>query len=177
MNRKLNLKVIGLVVIFSVSLASFTGCGAKKVASTTKASQNGAFAANMKQRITDAIKPLVDDKTITIDQSNKIVEGLSANTGNFSAQRPSGQNGQGTNPGGTGNGTKRTPSQGGATGGANAGGGFSRQGNLYTTGLSKLVSDKAITQAQADKVSAKLTSMARPGIQQGTQNQQSSTTS
>jgi len=182
MIKKNNCKLIGLVVILSLSLVSLTGCGAKKATpARAKTNQNGAFAANMKQRISDAIKPLVQDKTIAADQSTKIVEGLTLNTSNFSGQRPNGQNAPGGNTGGNYNGNKGTPGQDGANSGArsggNTGGEAPRQGNMYTTGLSKLVTDKVITQAQADKVSAALTAMPRQGMQPGAQNQQKTTTS
>ena len=155
MIKRILKSVIPAMIIATMSVVLFIGCQSKDTAEQSNKKGNAFNAASMKQRFVDAIKPLVTDKTITQAQSDKIVTALTANTGNFGGQR----NGQGTQSGST-KGTNTKPATDGTSGTntkpATGGTRTNRAASGQSTELAKLVTDKVITQAQADAVTEKL---------------------
>ena len=129
---KLIKKQLLFLLVFSLSLFIFAGCQSKSPVNTSssKTTNKSSFNAEaMKQKMKDSIKPLVTNKTITQAQEDKIVAALTLmNSGKNNGNAQNKKSGQTK---GTGNGT-----------------GMNRQ----LTELTKLVSDKVITQAQADAV-------------------------
>lgn len=133
-------KTVIMLLVFTMSIFLFMGCQSKNSASSQNSAQSSNGRGNfnkdaMKKRYEDNLQQLVKDGTITQDQSNKILDSLTANMGNMGGRRGP-QNNQGNqqnNNQQNGNGNNQT----------------SRPRN---NPLSKLVSDGVITQQQADKV-------------------------
>lgn len=169
-------KAVVLLLAVSLPLTVFAGCQSKNNSANAAVnpvansgnngggSQNGA-APNLdkfKQRTVDNVQALVDDKTITKDQADKIVAALTENRqGNNQNNSKNAQqsNNQGTAQNG------QNPSQ-----NNNQGNGQSRQGGRKSSALNKLVTDGVITQEQADAVMQKVRgNFNRP---QNNQNQQ-----
>jgi hypothetical protein len=149
--KSINKQLI-FVLIFSLSFFIFAGCQNKSAANNTQgnATSNRSFnTAAMKKKMQDSINPLVTNKTITQDQANKIVAALiPANTQKNGGQRnyQSQQNGQSNGQ------------QNGQTNGVQG-----ARTNRQSTELTKLVTDKVITQAQANAVSQAIkTNTTRP---------------
>lgn len=131
-------KVTLLLLLASIFILQFTGCGSQSSAGTSEPQQSAAFGqhANMpfdpaalKQSYEPALKELVSAGTITQDQADKVLAELT----NSSPQAGNQKNqGQGT----------------GQNGPNNRRGGFDRFGGLVSNGV--------ITQAQADAINAKV---------------------
>lgn len=125
----------------------------------------------------DNIKSLVDDKTITQDQADKIVAAFTENMQGFGGQnrqrnnQNNDQNGQqNNNQGNTQNGQNNSQSN-NQVDGQNRQNGRNGQEN---SALKKLVTDGIITQVQADAVMQKIRgNFNRPQNNQNQQNQQS----
>jgi len=124
---KLIKKQLLFLLVFSLSLFIFAGCQSKSPVNTSSSkTTNKSFNVGaMKQKMQDSIKPLVTNKTITQAQEDKIVAALTLmNSGKNNGNAQNKKSGQ----------TKGTGT------------------NKQLTELTKLVSDKVITQAQADAV-------------------------
>lgn len=132
-------KLMSIFLAASISIIALTGCSSNKTSSTSSAtaSSNG-YAHNkgnrnfnpsaMKTRYETVLKGLVADKTITQDQSDKILAEVTQNM-NKPRQQNSNQNSQNSN--------------------------HANGGNRKNQ-LSSLVSSGVITQAQADTINQKL---------------------
>ena len=135
-------KITIALVLISMSVFLFAGCKSKdnSVQASGKTQGRGNFdPAAMKTRYEDALKGLVTDKTITQDQSDKVLVAMTKSM-------PS----TGTKP------TDKTATNKTATNKqANAGQG-SGQNKQRPNQLAELVTSKVITQAQADIITEKL---------------------
>jgi len=143
------------IMLISMSMIVLTGCGSKKAAVTT-AKAGGFDQSTMKKQIETSIQSLIDTKAITADQGTKIVTALTANTGRTMGQKPAGAGAKptdGTPPAGGGTAPARD-----TTGGTDAGPG-ANGGGPFTSALTALVTDNTITQAQADAVTAKISTL------------------
>lgn len=188
-----------IVIIFSISAFMFTGCQKKTDNTTAQNNQNqnatrgqnrGNFdPAQMKTRMSDSIKSLVDDKTITQEQSDKIVEALTSNMGNFgnrgngnngqTYQKNNNKNGNTANNGSSSNknSTGSDTTQGSNSNGDNKPSQGNNPNNPRNKAINDLVTQGVITQDQANKVLEKIQSgFGRPQGQGQQQNsdQQSS---
>jgi hypothetical protein len=156
-NKNFNKSVIATAIVLSMSVFFLAGCQSKPAAATTDngTSQTAATkpsADAMKKQMQANIKPLVDNKTITQAQADTIITTMTANTGKGFGSRTTGQNGANSSQS---KGTATKPS--GQAPVANGQGGTNRttgsgQNRTGFNPLSKLVTDKTITQAQADAV-------------------------
>lgn len=107
-------KAVAFILVVSLPIAVFAGCQNKnstaKAASnqTANSDNNGSNSQSggvqnsdqFKQRMQDNIKSLVDDKTITQDQADKIVDALTQNMQGFGGknrQRDNQNNNQNNN--------------------------------------------------------------------------------
>lgn len=138
-NSKISSKVVVILLTLTMSVFLFAACN-KSTASSQNSGQNSTGRRQfnkdaMKQRYQNSLQALVKDGTITQDQSNKILDTLTANIDNMGrgGRRPNNQGNNQNNGGQNNNGYNQT----------------SRSRN---NPLGKLVSDKVITQDQADKV-------------------------
>lgn len=136
-------KLMSIFIAASISIIALTGCSSNKTSSTSSAtSSNNGHAHNkgnrnfnpsaMKTRYETVLKELVADKTITQDQSDKILAEVTQNMNKPRQQNSnqnSNQNGQNSN--------------------------HANGGNRKNQ-LSSLVSSGVITQAQADTINQKL---------------------
>ncbi|MDF2678440.1 MAG: hypothetical protein K0Q97_2792 [Bacillota bacterium] len=150
-------KAVVILLAFTMSMFLFAGCQGKSATSSQNSTQNSAggkkFDKNAtKQNYQNKLQALVKDSTITQDQSNKILDKLTTNMNN------DGRGGRRQNNSGN--------QQNNAQQNANGNNQTSRPRN---NPLSGLVSNKVITQDQADKVMNAL----RPNRQ----NQNNTTTS
>lgn len=130
--RKLN-KVFVVLAILSMTLVLFVGCQSKDNASSSSggAGNNRTFnKSSMEKNYKDKLAVLVKAGTITQDESSKILTALTARTN----KKPQGNGGQ---------------AGGNATGNSTKGNG---QGRGSFSPLSELVTQKVITQVQADSV-------------------------
>lgn len=139
---KLVNKQLIFLLIFSLSFFVFAGCQNKSAANNNSGNtaNNRSFNADaMKKKMQDSINPLVANKTITQDQEDKIVAAsIPTNTQKNSGQRNS-QSKQNSQPN-----NQQVGQPNGAQG---------ARTNRQSASLTKLVTDKVITQAQADAVS------------------------
>ena len=191
MKRFKILKTVSLLLITGLVTAALTGCGSNSSSASSKQNSTSASANSsgntnnkamnptaMKTLYTNVLKELVTAKTITQEQSDKVLAAVTKNmpTDNNSAggQKPSdngsngGQNSNNSSSDGTqnqngtapANGTKSSgnPPSGGQkpTGQAPNGGQNGSNVNPQSHVLSQLVTDKVITQAQADTISQKV---------------------
>ena len=158
-DSKMKVKKTIILAVAALCLTSFlfAGCTAKSEAvkgNNKSKSQRSFNKDDMKKRVEDSIKSLIDDKTITKEQGDKIVEAYTNRTGgqgrgNRQGNPQNGQNNQGTQNGQDNqNGQNNQGTQNGQNG--------NNQGRQRFNPLSKLVSDGTITQAQCDAVLAKL---------------------
>ncbi len=131
-------KFTSLLLLLSVFISLFTGCGSQSSAGTSASQQsvvqgqrgNRQFNPTaMKESYEPALKELVSAGTITQTQADKVLEAISTNA----SQPGSNQNSQGQNNG---------------NGQNNRRGGFNRLSGLVTSGV--------ITQVQADAINAKV---------------------
>ena len=196
MNKKYSFsnKAAAILLAVSLPLTVFAGCQNKNTSANAASNQagnannNGSKRQNgsapnldqFKQRLENNIKPLVDDKTLTQEQADKIVAALTENMQGFGGRQrndQSNQGGQNNNQNSqngsqsNGQGNTQNNNQGNAQNGQNNS--QNRQNgraNQESIALSKLVTDKVITQAQADAVMQKIRgNFNRP---QNNQNQQ-----
>lgn len=131
-NKLINKKLMFLLV-FSLSFFIFVGCQSKASTndSKTNTGNNKIFNSDaMKKQMQTSINPLVSNKTLTQVQEDKIVAALI----------PSNTKKNNTN----GNSQSKKSGQGSGTKGVKA--------NREEVALTKLVTDKVITQVQADAV-------------------------
>lgn len=140
-----------------MTAALFAGCSSSKTSKDASSSKpkKSFNSSQMKTRLKSSIDSLVKDGTITQSQEDQIVTALSSgfgqrrqNQNNNSGSGSNNQNGNQNNNGGQ-NGQQK--------------GNFQNGGhNFQNSALSKLVTDKVITQAQADKVTQAMSSNMRP---------------
>lgn len=132
-------KLMSIFIAASISIIALTGCSSNKISSTSSTtSSNNGHAHNkgnrkfnpsaMKTRYETVLKELVADKTITQDQSDKILAEVTQNI-NKPRQQNNNENNQNSN--------------------------YANGGNRKNQ-LSSLVSSGVITQAQADTINQKL---------------------
>ena len=140
-------KLISILIVASISIAALSGCSSKSATANANASSNtnqtqkrrNFDPSAMKTRYETVLKELVSDKTITQDQSDKIIAEITkqaANRPQNSGDKKNWQN------------NKQSGGQGGNDQHKNGG----NRGNQ----LSSLVSSGVITQAQADTINQKL---------------------
>ena len=131
--------VVKSILVFSMCLILFTGCQSKTATATSAKSPKRNFnAADMKKKMETNITALVTAKTITQSQADKVLAVLSASQ-MYSGEKTS-QNGQTKD--------KQTVQPKANTGNTPS----SQRANP----LSKLVTDKVITQAQSDTIMEKV---------------------
>lgn len=133
------------VLIVSISAFTFAGCGKKASDSSSNSNNVPRFnAAQMQQTMKNNLAALVKAGTINQSQSDKILAALTANTAKFSSaggKRSGSGQWKGQNSGQK---SQQNNSQGGS------------QARTRSNPLSKLVTDKVITQGQADAVMQKV---------------------
>lgn len=188
MKRFKILKTVSLLLVTGLVTATLTGCGSNSSSASANSNGNTNNKAmnptSMKTLYTNVLKELVTAKTITQEQSDKVLAAVTKNmptdnqkpSDNNSAggQKPSDNNSNGDqnpnnsssdgtqNQNGTAsaNGTKPSgnPPSGGQkpTGQAPNGGQNGSNVNPQSQAISQLVTDKVITQAQADTISQKI---------------------
>jgi hypothetical protein len=129
-NKLINKKLMVLLV-FSLSIFIFAGCQTKAATNNSNTGNHKSFNSDaMKKKMQDSINPLVVNKTLTQVQEDKIVAALTTtntkrnNTNKNSQSKNSGQ----------------------------ASGANGNKSNRQEVTLTKLVTDKVITKAQADAV-------------------------
>lgn len=149
-NKFINYAATSLIII-SMSSFLLTGCNSNNASAASNGqngtSQNTKFdPEQMKQRMEDSIKPLVTKGTITQAQSDKIVEALTSNIGQFNGQR-----GQRNQQGNTQKQQSNT-SQDNTAGNNKADEKAAQKTPRRNSALDKLVSDGTITKAQEDAV-------------------------
>lgn len=164
-------------MIVSISIFALAGCKAKDSSSTKNANatqrgfRNGNFdPSTFKQKYEDALKSLVTDGKINQEQSDKVLEALTKNMGNFKAGNNGGKNGNGTDN------SSSTAANDASKGSDNTNGqekqGTQGQKNGRNNQLAELVTSKVITQAQADEIMQKIRgTMTPPQGQQDKTNQ------
>lgn len=136
-------KLISILIVASISIAALSGCSSKAAnaaSNNNKTQMRRNFNPSaMKTRYETVLKELVSNKTITQDQSDKIIAEITKQISN----RP--QN--------SGNKKNWKNNKQGGTQGSN--GQHKNSGNRGNQ-LSSLVSSGVITQAQADTITQKL---------------------
>lgn len=170
------LKTVSLLLVTVLVTVALTGCGSNSTAASSKQNSTSANgntnnkpmnSTSMKTLYTNVLKELVTAKTITQEQSDKVLAAVTKNipTGNQKSsdnnsaggQKPSdnGSNGDQNGTAST-NGTKPSgnPPSGGEKPNGQAPNGS--KGNPQSQALSQLITDKVITQAQADTISQKV---------------------
>jgi hypothetical protein len=152
-------KITSILIISSVSMLLFVGCGSTKTDTTSAkadtttsatTSNNKRFdAAEMKTIYSDILKTLVTDKTITQTQSDQVLEVVSK-TMPTGGGRPNGTPpADGSSPTGEGQVDGMNPNDAPPTDRTMPNG--AKQNNR----LSELVTSKVITQTQADTINQK----------------------
>jgi hypothetical protein len=196
MNKKYSFtsKTAALLLAVSLPITVFAGCQNKNTTANAASKQAGNSSNNgsrrqngtapnldqFKQRMADNIKSLVDDKTITQEQADKIVAALTENMQNFGGQNKQQNNNQNNqnDSQSDGQGNSQNNNQGNTQNGQNNG--QNRQNgraNQESSALNKLVTDKVITQAQADAVMQKIRgNFNRPQNNQNQQNNNNNNT-
>lgn len=140
-------KLISILIVASISIAALSGCSSKSASANANTPSNNNQRqmrrnfnpSAMKARYETVLKELVADKTITQDQSDKIIAEITKQAAN----RP--QN----------NGNKKNWQNNKQSGGQGSNGQHKNGGNRGNQ-LSSLVSSGVITQAQADTITQKL---------------------
>lgn len=142
-------KLTSILLATAISVVMLTGCSFNKANSSTDSSKAAASSSNkthrnfdpsaMKARYETVLKELVADKTITQDQSDKIIAEITKQATN----KPQS------------NGNKKNW-QSNKQGGGQDGNGQHKNGGNRRNQLSSLVSSGVITQAQADTITQKL---------------------
>lgn len=123
-------KLLSILIATSISITALSGCSSKKVSaqpSSTKQTHKSFNRSAIKTRYKKALKALVSDKTITQEQSDKILAEIAKETANKKQNNKNQNNGQ--------KGTRSTTRK---------------------NQLSSLVNSGVITQAQADAINQKL---------------------
>lgn len=138
-------KFMSVLLAASISVSLLAGCSSSKTASSTDSSKATSSSTNkthkkfnpsaMKTRYETVLKELVADKTITQDQSDKIIAEISKQAANIPQNKGGKKNWQNNKQGGNGQ---------------------HRNGGNRGNQLSSLVSSGVITQAQADTITQKL---------------------
>lgn len=140
-------KLISILIATSISITALSGCSSKSASANSNTASNTNQAQKrrnfdpsaMKTRYETILKGLVADKTITQDQSDKIIAEITKQAANRPQNSDNKKNWQ-NNKQGSGQG----------------GNGQHRNGGNKKNQLSSLVSSGVITQAQADKITEKL---------------------
>lgn len=140
-------KLISILIVAGISITALSGCSSKSASANTNTSSNtnqtqkrrNFDPSAMKTRYENVLKELVSDKTITQDQSDKIIAEITKQAAN----RP--QN----------SGNKKNW-QNNKQDGGQGGNGQHKNGGNRANQLSSLVSSGVITQAQADTITQKL---------------------
>ena len=140
-------KLISILIVASISITALSGCSSKSASANANTSSNNKTQMRrnfdpsaIKTRYETVLKELVSDKTITQDQSDKIIAEITkqaANRPQNSGDKKNWQNNK----------------QGGKQGDGN---GQHKNGGNRGNQLSSLVSSGVITQAQADTINQKL---------------------
>lgn len=160
-------------MLVSISMFALAGCGAKnstqsKNTNSVQGKTNGRNfdPSTFKTRYEEALKALVTDGKINQEQSDKVLEALTKNMGNFKpGNGQTGNSSSGVNgvKGGSSNADSNSapPANNDANNTQNSGNGQSGQANRgprngQNNQLAELVTSKVITQAQADEIMQKV---------------------
>lgn len=136
-------KLISILIVASISIAALSGCSSKSASANANTSSNSNQTQKhknfdpsaMKTRYETVLKELVTDKTITQDQSDKIIAEITKQAANRPQNSGNKKNWQNNKQGGNGQ---------------------HKNGGNRGNQLSSLVSSGVITQAQADTITQKL---------------------
>lgn len=139
-------KLISILIVASISITALSGCSSKSASANANTSSSNKTQMHknfdpsaIKTRYETVLKELVSDKTITQDQSDKIIAEITKQASN----RP--QN----------SGNKKNLQNNKQSGGQGSNGQHRNGGNRGNQ-LSSLVSSGVITQAQVDAITQKL---------------------
>lgn len=136
-------KLISILIAAGISITALSGCSSKSASANTNTSSNtnqtqkrrNFDPSAMKTRYETVLKELVADKTITQDQSDKIIAEITKQAANRPQNSGNKKNWQNNKQGGNGQ---------------------HKNGGNRGNQLSSLVSSGVITQAQADAITQKL---------------------
>ncbi|MBX4267424.1 hypothetical protein [Clostridium estertheticum] len=150
-------KITSILIAASITMAMFVGCGSKTIASTTISTAATTATAStttetakpdssiMKTTYTTVLKALVTDKTITQVQSDKVIAVVEK-------AMPSGEKPGGTDKEGGEKPTGSAPANGEKPSGTKRTEGSNSKNNQ----LASLVTNKVITQVQANTINTKV---------------------
>ena len=154
-------KITSILVIATITMGMFVGCGSKSTADASTTQNTGArtnnYSAEMKTTYSTVLKSLVTDKTITQVQSGKVLALVSKAIPTGGGRPSGGGKSDGQKP----SGTPPTDDQnsGGTTQkGDNKQSGTRKAGgmNSRSNQLASLVTSKVITQVQATAINTKV---------------------